>query len=292
MFRFTMILRYLFVLILVIGFLVWHFLPTEQIIVGSAYKTSPVDDVGTLKSAAGGSGTETENTDIDTSISADSNTLPEEEDSLKPITDEAEAKIDISTLPVKIDHDVPFVTQAPEAQWSDKRFQDACEEASILMAYQWVGGDKELGAKEATAALEEIFKVQVPLFGGDVIDTSTEDTALLMKEFFGYNATRTENVTKEGLIQHLAKGRIIITPTDGRKLKNKYFSGDGPERHMTVVVGYDQKKEEFIVNDPGTRRGKDYRYDMNLFMNAIRDYPTGNKEPITQNKKQMLVIAK
>lgn len=261
-------------------------MPKEQVVIGSPYKTSPVDGVGTLGSAA-------RELSASAPTSDQANGLDVEDLDVAASTVLAEDDvIDVSALPQQVAHDVPFVTQAPEAQWSDPRFQDACEEASILMAYQWVGGDKELGKKDATAALEEIFKAQEPLFGPDVIDTSAEDTALLMREFFDYEATLTQNVTKEQIMQHLAKQRLVITPTDGKKLKNKYFSGDGPERHMTVVVGYDQKKSEFIVNDPGTRRGKDYRYDMDLFIDAIRDYPTGNKEPITQIEKQMLVVAR
>lgn len=259
-------------------------MPKEQVVVGSPYKTLPVDGVGTLVGTA---------EELSASASRNDQVKVLGVENINVVASPALAGddiIDVSALPQNVAHDVPFVTQAPEGQWSDPRFQDACEEASILMAYQWVGGDKELGNKDATAALEEIFKVQVPLFGADVIDTSVKDTGFLMKEFFGYEAALTENVTKEQIMQHLAQQRLVITPTDGKKLKNKFFSGDGPERHMTVVVGYDQKKSEFIVNDPGTRRGKNYRYDMDLFMDAIRDYPTGNKESITEDKKLMLVI--
>ncbi len=36
---------------------------------------------------------------------------------------------------------VPFIVQAPRAQWIDPRFQDACEEASLCpLAHAWLNG--------------------------------------------------------------------------------------------------------------------------------------------------------
>src|SRR5258708_26192023 len=32
----------------------------------------------------------------------------------------------------------PFTSQAPNAKWSDPRQQDACEEASVVMAWLWL----------------------------------------------------------------------------------------------------------------------------------------------------------
>jgi len=277
--------RLFFVCLVVAGILLWHFAPDDTVIVGSGDNGTSSGDLGDVIFASNDlveAPQINDNDEVLVAVEGDTSTAATSQVSF----------IDISDLPSKVELKVPFVTQAPEAQWEDVRFQDACEEASILMAYQWVGGDRELGKKDATAALEEIFTVGDELFGADVIDTSTADTQKLMQEFFGYEAHLSDDVTRESIIKHLAEGRIVITPTDGRKLKNKYFSGDGPERHMTVVVGYDQKKDEFIVNDPGTRRGKAYRYDMELYMGSIRDYETGNKEPITGEEKRMLVVSK
>ncbi len=195
-------------------------------------------------------------------------------------------------LPSSVKNDVPFVTQAPLAQWEDKRFQDACEEASILMAHQWVGGDKQLSNEDATTALIEIFEAQKPLFGEQTIDTSTSDTALLMEEFFGHKVSVVNNFALEEMLQVLARGQIIIVPTDGKKLKNPYFSGDGPERHMLVVTGFDNRKKRFITNDPGTKRGKEYAYSYDVLYESIRDYETGVKEPIEVQKKAMIIVGK
>ena len=79
---------------------------------------------------------------------------------------------------------------------------------------------------------------------------------------------------------------------NGQKLGNPFFTAPGPERHMLVVIGYDPEKLEFITNDPGTRQGEAYRYPVNVLWLAIRDYPTGDHEPITEVVKKMIVIGR
>lgn len=283
----TLLLRAVIVIAVVIAIIWWHKQPQED------YGEESIDsEESSLADVF-----KDEEKDVEShSVSRDGESGTEREDeqvSDESVSEEAVKKVyDLSDIPNKKKNDVPFVTQAPEAQWEDTRFQDACEEASILMAYQWVGGDRELSKKDATAALEEIFKAEIPLYGKDVIDTSAEDTKKLMEEFFGHKVAVENDITMEQMIYHLAEGALLIIPTDGTKLKNPYFSGDGPERHMLVVTGYDQKKEEFIVNDPGTRRGKNFRYKMDVLYGAVRDYETGIKKPIDGIKKNMIIVTK
>src|SRR4030042_6174940 len=42
-----------------------------------------------------------------------------------------------------------FTTQAPFGEWNDPRQQDACEEASVLIAYKWYTKDMNLKKEEA-----------------------------------------------------------------------------------------------------------------------------------------------
>ena len=46
---------------------------------------------------------------------------------------------------------------------------------------------------------------------------------------------------------------------------------------MLVLIGYDENN--FITNDPGTRRGEKYKYPQERVVNAIHDW-TGTKETI------------
>lgn len=207
------------------------------------------------------------------------------------ITDKDEEKKSELPEEIKINQSVPFIVQAPSAQWDDKRYQDACEEASILMAHLWMSDKGVPSKKGVEKMLEDLFAKEKEFFG-DSLDTSATDTAKFIRDHYGYSASVMEGVTLFDLYNVLAEGNIVIAPTDGRKLDNPNFSGGGPERHMLVITGYDLKKKEFITNDPGTRKGKSYKYKVDVLYNAIRDYETGNKKEIVGVKKNVIIIKK
>lgn len=191
----------------------------------------------------------------------------------------------------KIKHSVPFIVQAPHAQWDESKYQDACEEASIVMANAWLQGDKYIAKNKAEDEMEKIFNKEQEMFG-DVVDTSIKDTAEVFGQYYGGNAQIINGVTMEEMYNILAKGSIIIAPTNGKWLNNPHFTNGGPDRHMLVIIGYDKKNGEFITNDPGTRLGRGYKYKDTTLYNAIRDYKTGNKEDIEGTDKNIMVIKK
>jgi len=187
---------------------------------------------------------------------------------------------------------VPFTSQAPLAQWNDPVFQDGCEEASLLMAMHWVNRTAIGGPAAATAAIQAMSDFELAEYG-EFRDRSAADTAQLMRDYFGHQNVAVRRVTTADDIKaELAAGMVVITPMDGRALGNPNFTAPGPERHMLVVIGYDPATDTFITNDPGTRQGAGYRYNADVFLAAIRDYPTGYHEPITRIDKQMIVIGR
>lgn len=187
--------------------------------------------------------------------------------------------------------DVPFTVQAPDGQWSDPLFQDACEEASLLMADAWIR-DIVLTKKESTERISSLAQYQKKLRGHSV-DTSIDDTARLLKDFFEVTTGVVERgITVRDIKEVLANQQIVIVPTDGRKLKNPNFKQPGPSRHMLVLVGYDDATKEFMTNDPGTRKGEGYRYDQAVLFDAILDYATGRHEEVTSTDKVMLWVAR
>jgi hypothetical protein len=223
--------------------------------------------------------------------------MPKPVESISTIKEPAEVVVeeseDVQVMPetIKVKHPVPFLVQAPNAQWDDVRYQDACEEASMLMVDLWMKGYGTPTKAEAERLLEELFVDEQEFFGNS-LDTSVEDTAKFMREKYEYPVSVIEGVTLFDLYNYLAEGNIIIVPTDGRKLNNPNFSNGGPERHMLVIIGYDLKKKEFITNDPGTRKGKGYRYGADVLYSAIRDYSTGTKEDIQGAEKNVIIIKK
>lgn len=192
---------------------------------------------------------------------------------------------------------VPFTVQAPEQEWKDSRFQDACEEASVLMAVKWAKGEKIVLDKAGRRAVHnEIIKMadyQQKKYK-NYHDTSAADTASrLLSGYFKYEKWEIKkDITIKEIISYLEKGKVVIVPTDGRLLKNPYFTAPGPERHMVLIKGYDYATKRFITNDPGTKRGENYRYPEKVLYSAIVDYPTGYHEKILKIKKNAIVISK
>ncbi len=201
-------------------------------------------------------------------------------------------KAKASPLSKLILQSVPFTSQAPSGNWDDQRQQDGCEETSAIMAMAWVRGTglTAAGAEKEILAISDFEQATY----GSYHDTSAEDTVKrIFNAYFHYNkAVAVNNPSADDIIAELEKGNLVLTPMDGRKLNNPYYTPPGPDRHMLVVIGYDPATKEFITNDPGTRRGKSYRYGASLFMAAILNYPTGDHNPVIGSPKAMIVVSK
>lgn len=187
---------------------------------------------------------------------------------------------------------VPFTPQAPYANWDDQRQQDGCEEASALMAMRWVTG-KRLSRKEALQEILAMSAFQQENYGHNH-DTSAKDTVeRIFKVYFKYNKVELrENIHVADIKEALVKGQLVLLPMNGQKLGNPYFHQPGPLKHMLVVIGYDPKTDEFITNDPGTKRGAGYRYAASIIEGAFRDYPSSSRGPLTTPANVMIVVSK
>lgn len=216
--------------------------------------------------------------------------LPEED--IEEITDEIVVPESVVEIKNPVIFSVPFISQAPSANWSNPIFQDACEESSVIMAMSWVNNEN-LDKVVAETKILGMADWQQELYG-EYRDTSAEDViSRLFNGYFGYTNVFLKAVTSaDDIIAELEAGHIIISPMNGQALKNPNFTAPGPERHMGLVKGYDYGTEEFITNDPGTRNGKNYRYSKDLFFTAIRDYATGYHEPFPEDVKNVIIIKK
>ncbi len=199
----------------------------------------------------------------------------------------------IATTPITIHQTVPFTSQAPLAQWSNRTFQDGCEEATLIMAMAWVKGIKSISAAEATAQIQSLSDFQQKNYGF-YLDVSLVDLMRTIKDYYNYShATLLTNPTTDELIAQIVAGKIIIVTANGKKLGNPNFRNGGPERHALLIIGYNPQTKKFITNDPGTRNGKNYQYNQNTLTNALRDYPSGDREPFPNPLiKRAIVITK
>lgn len=192
-----------------------------------------------------------------------------------------------AALPPKVELKVPFLCQAPFADWRQP-WQDACEEAAIVMAMHWVKGDpvsRESGNREILSLID----FQVKKYGGH-FELTAEQAAKLIEDYYGYNRAEViYDVSIENIKKELAKGNLVIAPMAGRLLGNPFYTPPGPAYHYMLFIGYDDKRGEFITNDAGTKRGKGYRYKYAVAYNAIHNW-TGDKKTISEGRKAMIVI--
>ena len=126
-------------------------------------------------------------------------------------------------LPKSVNLHVPFYMQAPD----NKRvlpWTEACSEANIVLAAYYIQ-DKPLTKEEFKQQILIITKVQKKLFG-TYIETPIEELKKTYDRFYP-NIGHTkiiENPTIEDIKKELAQGNIVISPSAGKKLNNKYYS--------------------------------------------------------------------
>lgn len=184
---------------------------------------------------------------------------------------------------------VPFFAQAPFGEWSDPTFQNACEEASIIMAWHWAEGIPvtKNQAKQEILALTQ-FEDRTY---GPANDRSASDTAKMFRDYYGYaNVQERSGINTTDIRKEILSGHLVIVPINGQILNNPFYTPPGPYHHMLVVIGYDSATEEFISNDVGTRHGEKYRYAASRLAAALQDYPTGNDLPSTLGVTAMIVV--
>jgi hypothetical protein len=206
----------------------------------------------------------------------------------QPKTPSGDPLVFRGVLPAEINLDVPFTTQAPNANW-DYPYQEACEEASAIMVDAFYDGRTgKIPAAEADDAIKKIVAYEKATLGF-YEDTNAEQTAAFIKGYFGYKRVLVKPLTSAEDIQKvLALGYPVIVPFAGKLLGNPNFRNGGPPYHMLVIRGYTDS-DLFITNDPGTRNGLAYTYSFDTILKAAHEW-VGTPETVTQGKKYMIVV--
>ena len=194
-------------------------------------------------------------------------------------------------LPEKIMLEVPFTSQSPLGNWQDVREQNGCEEAALLMVIAWARGESispEAAAREIQNMSDYHLKAH-----GHFHDLSNADTLQLLNEYFQYFKARlVEDIGTEDIKKELAAGKLAIVPINGATIGNPNYEPPGPTNHKIVIIGYDDAAQEFVTHDPGTSRGKSYRYGYEVLEKSLEDYPTGLHEKFPERKTSMIVVEK
>ncbi|MFH1099152.1 MAG: C39 family peptidase [Candidatus Uhrbacteria bacterium] len=167
---------------------------------------------------------------------------------------------------------VPFVSQAPFRVW-DLPYKEFCEEAAVYTLYLWKEGKPTPLADELDRALKDIQTWETANIR-TWEDTTADETVRILQEKFGYTDTRVvRNVTIAQMKAEIDAGRPIIVPAAGRELSSPYYRPPGPLYHMLVVIGYDDRTNEFITNDVGTNtKGAGFRFTYDDLYGAMHDW--------------------
>ncbi len=216
------------------------------------------------------------------------------------VTPPVEEKPDeVVALPSRFWLDVPFTSQAPEKNW-DQPWQDACEEAVILMldAYYKKYSLSPLFARDELQKMVdwetakgwggsvEIEKVKMVLewyVGKKIPDSSLQtDSKFKIVDF-----KIIENPTTEDIKRSLVNKHPVLVVADGKVLPNPHFRSGGPVYHALVVIGYDDETGEFVTNDPGTQFGAGFKYKYDDLMGAIHDWNGGD---VKDGRRVVLVV--
>jgi hypothetical protein len=164
---------------------------------------------------------------------------------------------------------VPFTPQAPFGEW-DQPWQDACEETSVLMVDFFYKNNK-ISQQTAYVEILKILRVKERAFGASY-DENAQKVVDMINAFFPWEAWIAEQPTIDHIKSEIDAGRPVILPAYGKSLLNPHFVDGGPYYHMNVISGYDDETEEFIIQEPGTRFGLDFRYPYDRIINAMHDY--------------------
>lgn len=209
-----------------------------------------------------------------------------EEGSQLPAQSLPSAKTESSQLeeiPAEINLTAPFYSQAPEGDWSQP-WQDACEEASLILAHYGMKGESLTQAEFKQLVLDMV-DWEMEHFG--YFESTTVDQVVQMYEGFFEDAFEVkviDNPTVDDMKAELAQGHLIVAPFAGRQLGNPFYSGEGPYYHMMVMKGYDEK--HFITNDVGTKRGENFIYDYQTILDSMHDY----KEPGIEEQPAKIIV--
>ena len=228
-----------------------------------------------------------------TTIKPSNNTVVDKPNA--PVIQDASSAI--SSIPPKFNLAVPFVPQAPEKNW-DQPWQDACEEAAVLMLDAYYRGYnvsipfikaelvKMISWEENQGwglSIEmEKMKILTEWYMG-LKNGNNEEIG--NKEIRNWKLEIVENPTIEQLKKFIANGQPVLVVADGKALPNPHFQNGGPEYHALIIRGYTEDK--FITNDPGTQYGENFTYKYNDLMNAIHDWNDGD---VPNGRRVVMVV--
>lgn len=186
------------------------------------------------------------------------------------------AELSFSLLPFQakaqaMELSVPPVSQVPDGLWTAP-WDEACEEASVTMLNGFYQKKTSISKATSKREMQAMITWENATFKENR-DTNATQILQLIDTFGTFDASIQRNPSLQELKHELDQQQPVIALVDLYKFYNERPKGDS--YHVFVVVGYDDQKNEFIVNDPGRDMR---RYSYERIMNALHDYNAQSKE--------------
>jgi hypothetical protein len=164
-----------------------------------------------------------------------------------------------------------FVPQAPEKDWGQP-WQDACEEAAVLTAIYY---QKHQNPQLSTIKQDLLSLVSYETSQGWGNSVNVDKLSQLIKDNYQIPSTILTNPTIDDIKKLIAADIPVLVPANGKTLfkENSHFKQGGPWYHFVVILGYNDRSQEFIVHDVGTQFGAYFHYSYKLLLSAIHDLP-------------------
>ncbi|HEY4026068.1 MAG TPA: C39 family peptidase [Candidatus Dormibacteraeota bacterium] len=175
-------------------------------------------------------------------------------------------------LPASVFVKVPYTSQFPFNQFTDREHAEYCEAAAILMLSDYFKGDTRprIPPAEADAEMGRIVSVERRTFPG-VLDLPLTSVGAVGTQLFGLKPTVTP-VDLDQIKRSLAGGRPVIIPVMTHSAGGAGiapFYGANNVYHVIVITGYDSTKDLLYTNDAGFVQGQNYAYSWSTLSSAI-----------------------
>lgn len=175
---------------------------------------------------------------------------------------------------------VPHIWEIPDGKWVPP-WSGACEEVSAIMVERFYLHDKtlQLTPAQTKKIVGPLFPWENKVFGSN-IDTDATRTARLINDFTSAEATIVWEPTLEAIKDELRAGRPVISMHYGYDMKNPRhrFRQGSSSYHVVVLVGFEDAKKDFLVNDSEFKEGGHNRYTYDIIMNSLHDFDHKTKK--------------
>ena len=161
----------------------------------------------------------------------------------------------------------------------------------MLDAYSKGDTRDRIPKEEANKRILDIVALEQRVLGYDK-DTSVSTIMQLINEYFSFEAYLVRDPSIAEIKEQIDGGLPVVIPAWGRTLakSNPYFKRPGPTYHTLLITGYDDRAQEFITQEPGVGRGRNFRYPYALLMSAFQDLKQDAKGRPIQGGERLAIF--